>query len=397
MVSPGRHGTSALVPSGVEPISYPCLRSLGSCGINTILVSEHDDLPQSASTYCDELITLTAKPDEIVAYKDELLEAARRADVRTILPTREHDAYVLAKYADEFEDVVSVVSPSLDTLATVQDRVRLVSAANEAGVPTPETHRLSEAEFDGRGRIIKSRFNLLTDDYLHSYPAVRAEEIDSVYHLEGEDEIDRKRIRTEMKHDPIVQEYVPNGGKYMFAGLYDHGEPVATFQHRQIRGDSYIGGGGVYRKSVYDPDLEQVARKLLSHIDWHGLACIEYIQDANTGEFKLLEINPRFWQSLPSTVRSKADFPYYYWLQATGRVDQVNSMYEIGTGSHLLYGELGYLMSLFRDSSPYVSPPSLSATFWEILKTCYEEPKFDYLRLDDPQPFVRGVLRTLKP
>jgi hypothetical protein len=101
------------------------------------------------------------------------------------------------------------------------------------------------------------------------------------------------------------------------------------------------------------------------------------------------------YQSLPFTVRAGADFPYHYWLVATGRADRVEPGYEVGTGSHLLYGELGYLLSVLRDDSPHVERPSLAGTAWEILSSCYEHPNFDYLRLDDPGPFLQGVRHML--
>jgi len=198
-----------------------------------------------------------------------------------------------------------------------------------------------------------------------------------------------------MEHDPIVQEFIPKDGEYMFAALYDHGEPLATFQHRQIRGNSYTGGGGVYRESIYDPELEAVARDLLDELDWHGLACIEYMRDARTGQYVLTEINPRMWQSLPSTVQAGADFPYYYWLLANGRADEIDHEYETGVGTHLLYGELGYLLSILREDSPHVERPSVTRTAGEILASVFTEPNFDYLSLDDFGPFLTGLKRKI--
>jgi hypothetical protein len=180
----------------------------------------------------------------------------------------------------------------------------------------------------------------------------------------------------------------------MFAALYDHGEPLVTFQHEQIRGNSYVGGGGVYRKSTYVPELESVAPRFLAHLDWHGLACIEYVEDADTGEFKLVEINPRMWQSLSSTVRSGADFPHYYWLQATGRGDEVEPGYNLDTGSHFLHGELGFLTSVLFDDSPFVEAPPFSSALWDIVSSCVAEPHFDYLHRDDPGPFIRDLYNT---
>jgi len=171
-------------------------------------------------------------------------------------------------------------------------------------------------------------------------------------HLLAGETPDNAALVDEMDHEPIVQESIPSTAEYMIGGLYDHGEPLATFQHRQIRGDTYAGGGGVYRESVAIPELDSVARTLLDELDWHGLACIEYMRHEETGEFVLTEINPRTWQSLTSTVRVGADFPLYYWRATMGERDRIDCDYEVGVGTHSLHGELEHLLSIFRNDSP---------------------------------------------
>ena len=387
---------SVLIPTQIGPsCSYPCVRSLGRRGIHTVVASEHSHPLVFASRFCDEQRELPPPSADLVAYKDALLEIAARPDVRTAIPVREEDAYVLSRYEAEFADHVDLVVPPLSTLERAVDRVELAAAAEAAGVPVPDTRPL-EAVDDWTGNlIVKSRYNLLTDAYVDSFRPRRADKAKTVRHLPPGEEPDVDALREEMRHDPIVQECVPKADEYMFAGLYDHGEPLATFQHRQIRGDSYVGGGGVYRRSVYIPELEQVARDLLSELDWHGLACIEYMQHEETGEFVLTEINPRMWQSLPATVHAGADFPYYYWLQATGRADEIDPSYELDSGSHSPIGELGYLVSILRDESPYVERPGLAKTAWEMCSSFYRHPYFDYTHLDDPLVFVRGISRKL--
>ncbi|MFC4550103.1 MULTISPECIES: carboxylate--amine ligase [Halorussus] len=386
---------SVLIPTGYDPAAYSCLRSLAERGIYTIVASENDDAPEFASRFCDETAVLPSPHDDLLAYKDALVGLTARPDVKTVIPIREEDAYVFAKYREAFEEHASLVTPDLETLERVHDRKQLFEAADRAGAPIPETRLLSGVDDWTPELIIKSRYNLLTDEWGGSGSPRRAEEVKTVKHLEPGETPDLDAVREEMKHEPIVQEFVPKDGEYMFGGIYDHGEPLATFQHRQIRGNSYTGGGGVYREAMYDPELEQVARDLLSELDWHGLACIEYMRDAETGEYKLTEINPRMWQSLPAAVRAGADFPHYYWLQATGQADEIDAGphpgYEVGSSSHLLYGEVGHLLSVLRDESPHVERPSLVGTAWEILSSCYHRPNFDYLRADDPGPFVQGV------
>jgi len=382
---------SLLIPTGFDPGSYSCVRSLSRQGVNTIIASEHDDVPAGASRFCDERLSIPAPEEGLRAYKDALLDIAARRDVRTIVPIRPYDPYVFARWAGEFESYVSLVTPTMEQLETVHDRLSLVSSAEAAGVPVPDTQLLSAVDDWSGEQIVKSRYNLITSaicDDLDPDETVVEKRLEQLPDAEAAD-VDS--LCEEMNHEPIVQEYVHTSDEYVFGALYDSGEALATFQHRQIRGDSYTHGGGVYRESVHIPELEDVGRTLLDHLDWHGLACIEYMRDADTGEFVLTEINPRLWQSLACAVRAGADFPYNYWLAAMGDADRIDPNYEDGVGSHLLYGELGHLLSIIYDESPIVEKPSVARTAAEIGSSCYRMPNFDCFRLDDPVPLVKGV------
>ncbi|MFW5964939.1 MAG: carboxylate--amine ligase [Natronomonas sp.] len=389
-------GGSMLIPTGFDAGSYTCVRSLARQDVGTIIGSEHDDVPAAASRFCDEFVRLPSPKEDLIAYRDALVGVAARPEVRTIAPIRPQDPYVFAKYADHFEPYVSLVTPPMETLRTVHDRVRLIEAAEAAGVPAPETRLLSDVETWDDELIIKSRYNLLVDEYLPEWAPRDVATVKTVRHVRPDETPDPDAIEAEMKHEPIVQEYVRSSGEYVFGALYDHGEAVSTFQHRQVRGDSYTGGGGVYRESIADPELEAVGTTLLDHLDYHGLACIEYMRDADTGEYVLTEINPRLWQSLPCAVEAGADFPYHYWLLASGRGEEIEPGYEVGVGSHLLYGELGYLLSIVTDDSPFVERPSFVGTVAEIAMSCYRMPNFDVLKFDDPRPFLRGVRHVLQ-
>jgi predicted ATP-grasp superfamily ATP-dependent carboligase len=385
---------AVLVPTGYDPASYPCVRSLNQWGVRTILASEHDDVPASASRFCDETVRIPSPSDDAIAYKDALIGIAARPEVRTVIPIRPVDTYLLSKYRAEFERYVTLLTPGCDTLRTVHDRVELVAACEAAGVPAPRTRLLSDVRDWSGESIVKSRYNVLAAEYVDRDPS-DVEVVKDVTHVRSGDEPDVETLREAMKHEPIVQEFVPTEDEYMFAALYDRGEPLATFQHEQIRGNSYTGGGGVYRKSMYDQQLEDTARALLDHLDYHGLACIEYMKHAETGEYYITEINPRMWQSLPATVRAGADFPLYYWLAAAGRPELIDPEYDLGVGSHLLYGEAGHLASVLTDDSDVVARPSFVRRAAEIGASILQEPNFDIFRADDPRPFLRGVGHVL--
>ncbi len=387
-----RDGASVLVPGIDAPSTVACLRSLGPRGVRTIVGSERTTTPAAASRYCDEFVELPDPATGLAAYGDALLSIADRPEVQTVIPVREEDIYVLAANRDAFADVVATPWPTFDTLRQVQDRIELFAAAEAAGVATPETALIDDWDDWDRETIVKPRYTVAAPEYLG--PNADAFEIGSTqYQTPGEppdvaDCVDRHG------HVPLVQERIPDSREYGFFALYDNGEPVATFQHCQRRGWEYCGGPSAYRESISDPALETAGRDLLNELEWHGLAMVEFLRDPRTEEFKLMEINPRFWSSLPFSVRVGADFPYYYWSLAVDEPIEPGHTYEVGVGGHLLRGEASYLHSLVAAEYPMVDRPSFGHALREIATSLVRQPRFDYAVADDPLPFVRDGLNV---
>ncbi len=374
--------------------SYGCMRSLHRAGVDTIVASELDRIPHFSSRYCSERRGLPSPWTDLIGYRDGLLEVAARPEVQTIVPVRECDVYLFARYADAFDEHVSLVAPSMTTLERGHDRVQLAAAAESAGVPHARTEPLSNVADWNVDAVVKSRYNILTDAYSPQFDANEVAEVNRVRFLTAEKSPDQAALREGFRHEPIVQEFIPEADKHLYCALWDEGEPLATYQHRQIRKVSWVGGGGVYRKSAFSRDVDEVATQLLEELDWHGFACIEYIKDADTGEWKFLELNPRVWLSLPEAVRAGVDFPKFYWNQANGETGPFDDAYPIGTPCHISYGELKHLMSIRSDDSPFLESPSFGRRAAEIAVSCLRNRRFDYLRADDPR-FVAAAVRAL--
>ncbi|QCJ47426.1 ATP-grasp domain-containing protein [Haloprofundus sp. MHR1] len=389
------HWDSVIVPANFSINAVACLRSLAPRDVHTIVVSEHDDVPAFASKYCNEKVLMPSPYDNFPAYKESLLALATRPDVRTVVPTREMDAYILSKYREEFAEHVTVGWPTFDSLRTAQDGKELAEVAERLDIPVPKTETLDEVTDWDRKLIAKQRYSLLAEDYVDFLePGTCEGRMDPIY-LESGSEPDTDAIIDEMLgHVPITQEIV-KGVEYSFRALYDHGEPVATSLRRQLRGKTYAGGMSVFREMTHDPEVEELGERLLTHLDWHGLASVQFIKDHESGEFYFLEINPRIWASVLLDVRAGADYPYNYWLMTQGRTDEIDPGYEEGVATHLLAGELQYLWSVVRHNYPNVDKPSIRTATWEVASSIYEHPHFDFVSLDDPRPFAQGILNTL--
>ncbi|MDQ2049265.1 carboxylate--amine ligase [Natronolimnohabitans sp. A-GB9] len=390
-----RHSTDpgVLVPGIDAPSTVACLRSLRPRGVRTLVASESSDTPATCSTHCDEFVTVPDPTEDLTAYGDALLDLAERPDVETIVPVREEDIYVLADRKDAFAEVVETNWPDFETLRRVQDRVELFAAAEAADVAVPETELVDQWTDWDRETIVKPRYTVAASTYLGA--DAETVMIGSTEYQRPGSPPDLEEIENRRGHVPLVQERIPDSREFGFFALYDEGEPVATFQHCQRRGWKYCGGPSAYRETVYDPDLESAGRALLDELEWHGLAMVEFLRDPDDEEYKLMEVNPRFWSSLPFSVRAGADFPYYYWQQAIGESVEAGDSYEIGIGGHLLRGELSYLHSVATEEYPMVERPSLVDATREVAASIVSQPRFDYAVTGDPLPFLRDGLNLL--
>ncbi|MFD1586983.1 ATP-grasp domain-containing protein [Halorientalis brevis] len=381
---------SIVVPAASAASSVAFHRSLGRRGIRTIAVSETETAPSFRSRYCDETVLVSDPKEDITGYKEALLALAMRPDVETIVPLREEDIYVLSKYRQEFAEHIATPWPSFETLRTVHDREKLFDAARKASVPVPETNTLDDVDDWGRRLVVKSRYALLTGDYLSDSAAEGIIEPRSATFLKPDERPDKERLRSEFKHNPHVQQFV-DGTEFSLGVLYDDGEPVVETQKRIIRGKKYYCGPSVYHESVDIRELEELGRRLLTQLDWHGPADIDIIRDDNSGEYKLLEINPRFWATIQMEIHAGFDFPLYYWRMTQNDSRQSIPSPEPGIASHYLPGELSYIQSVLTEDHPLCDPPSVSSSGWEITRSIIGDHRFDLLDLDDPLPFVSRV------
>ena len=97
--------------------------------------------------------------------------------------------------------------------------------------------------------------------------------------------------------------------QFSYAGLWDHGRPVAGFTARRTRQYplefSYTS---TFVETVDAPDVQAASERFLGAIGHHGLVEIEYKRDARDGQLKLLDINPRPWSWFSLAAAAGVDF-----------------------------------------------------------------------------------------
>ncbi|WP_435099631.1 ATP-grasp domain-containing protein [Halorubrum sp. N11] len=377
---------AAVVPAIATHSSVVAVRSLARAGVAPVLACDGQRSPAVSSKYCAEAIDVPDPIKSMRGYADALVDLAARDDVITVLPLREADAYALASRRQELSEHLDPVWPDFDTLRSAQDRRTLFSVAADLDVPIPRTRLLTDWPDDDGPLVVKPRYTIVVDEDGQGSrePDVRV--------LDAGERPPIESVVDEMGHVPVTQEFVPSDGEYGFFALMDRGEPVATFQHERIRSFTYTGGASVYREAVDIEALREHGTALLSALDWHGPAMVEFRRDARDGSFRLMEINPRFWGSLALPVHAGVDFPRHYAALAAGqRPDGGMPEYRVGVGSHLLSGEFAYLYNVLR-ADGHGDPPPIGREVVALATSLYRNPNFDLLSADDPQPFVANGL-----
>jgi hypothetical protein len=105
----------------------------------------------------------------------------------------------------------------------------------------------------------------------------------------------------------LVQEYIGGTGTGLFA-LYDRGKPQRIFMHERLREQPPSGGISVAARAYYSERLKELGLRLLTALNWHGPAMVEFRRSRTTGEFVLMEINGKFWGSLELSLAAGVNF-----------------------------------------------------------------------------------------
>jgi protein-tyrosine-phosphatase/predicted ATP-grasp superfamily ATP-dependent carboligase len=118
------------------------------------------------------------------------------------------------------------------------------------------------------------------------------------------------------------EEYIVEGHQHGIgvgvSVLARDGEVSQVFQHRRVR-ERTGGGGSTYRVSERpDPVLERMVRTMAAASRLSGVAMFEFKVDDGAESAALLEVNARFWGSLPLAMAAGVDFPWLWMRQALG-------------------------------------------------------------------------------
>ena len=122
--------------------------------------------------------------------------------------------------------------------------------------------------------------------------------------------------------DVIVQEMVrgPDKNHYKVCVYISRdGRLLLSFTLRKIRQLPIRFGVGISVHSVHLPKLKEMGLEFFRNINYRGVGSVEFKLDEIDGRFKMIELNPRYWQQNILADFCGMNFPLMQYLDLTGQ------------------------------------------------------------------------------
>ena len=284
----------------------------------------------------------------------------------------------------------SYLLPKRESLVIADNKELLTKHAQESGLRCPKTFsRISPDEIKGfcGGELTFPCIIKFRGDNRETH--WRPEERYSIVHSDDTLASEYRRMH-DIEPYPIIQEYIEGKGFGFFA-LYDKKKDLkAEFCHKRIREYPTRGGPSSCCESIRDPELSRIGRRLLESLEWTGLAMVEFKFDEVRKQYFIIEVNPRYWGSLPLAVYSGVNFPVLHALSALERDYDAVREYRLGIKIRFFDRDVKAIMSLAGLEENLAKKTKL------ILEIFNPMIKDGFISLDDLGPLL-GRLFQAKP
>lgn len=341
---------NALITAANSPKALIAVRSLGKKGIEVSTADERRFALGSLSKYSKNFYLYPSPEKSPSDFINSLVSLVRKQKHDVLMPVHSVDTYLIAKYKSKFEPFIKVPLHDYSTIMRVDNKGSLIQIAEDLGIRVPDTYQIKDlnmlhniADKINYPAVIKLRntSSSIGLSYVHSKKELISKYKETI-----------SRFNLSPPDYPLIQEYIEGDG-YGVSLLFNQGDLRAKFTHKRLREYPISGGPSTYRISIKNPKMEDMAVKLLTSLNWHGVAMVEFKMDDKTKNPVLMEVNPRFWGSVNQAVQSGVDFPYLLYMMAVeGDVKPVLN-YDVGIKTKNIFIDYVALFNYVRKTRNY--------------------------------------------
>ena len=371
------------------------VRSLGRQGIEVVLGTQQSESIVRHSRYVASVLPLPPFALGREDWQARLDTILKERAFSLVIPTSDSYLVPIAFSRDRFAGLARLAIPAPHPFEHSYFKDKTLAVAQELGVPSPRSLLVGTYE-ELKRTLPSSGFEL----------PVILKPVSSKVWREGERrDLHVKLARTWpecyqfaedlLRYSPLLVQSYFRGTGVGQEFLAHNGDILVGFQHRRVH-ESQGGGGSSYRVSeALDPEMLSCSSRILKRLQWTGVVMVEYKQAPSGEGFALMEINGRFWGSLPLAVACGVDFPYYlYQLLVEGKTEFTSS-YPAGIFGRNLANDFWWFFRNLRvdGTDPYSHKTPLRRALLEPAPLLRGRERWDEWTWDDLRPAVRTLYR----
>lgn len=364
--------------SGTQGLSM--IRALAKAKHFVVLLCGMEHNYADSSRYVSKLMRTDFK-DTSDDYLQQVEEILKKDEIDVLIPLGDSLAGFVSKNLDRLQKLTHVKMPTYNNFLKGYDKNLLMSLCAEKGYPHPQTVDLSKVNLD--------------DDRLKIFPYPAMLKPNCTTGGRGMVEVfsyDEMKAKYETLHqeygDYHLQRFVRAGGRQVKIQLYvdEDKNLVNSSVMRKIRWYPNKAGSNCCAVSIREPKIVDVCYNILKDINWVGFADFDAIEDPDTDELLIMEINPRVPACIQMAMVSGIN-----WAEiiVNGYLDLPQKNYIYKEGEYLRHLGLEILWYKHAEQRRGIMPN----WFHFLGKHVHYQDMSDWT---DPMPFITGTWHNIR-
>lgn len=215
------------------------------------------------------------------------------------IPIGAESVFLTNHFRDEINKYVKIVIAPKESINICLNKERLLNRAKSINIKIPTTYRYDSYK----------EFKTNLKDIIFPVITKSREEISKqeVKYFNDSKDLDKFMRSNKFIKDTLIQQKITGSGIGFFA-YYKEGVLKKYFIHKRIRELPIEGGSSSFAKSYFDKRAYIYGKKLLDHLNWNGIAMVEFKNNQLDKNLYLMEVNPKFWGSHDLSISSGINF-----------------------------------------------------------------------------------------
>lgn len=286
------------------------IRSLGRAGYCVDVVCYDQLSPSLKSKYISQAYFLNYQAYTNSELLEQLIQLVTQQQYQVVVPCDERAIFPLVENQHRFPAETILAIPNQEVVDNLFDKNSTKILAEKLDIAHAKGRLLSletlsyeelKQEF-GTTFVVKPTLSFKSD-VLSKRQKVEIIDSESSYRA--------WKQKSELNDLYLVECFFSGKGEGVSILAVD-GKVLASFAHKRVS-EPKSGGGSSYRKSIkLDDRMANACAKICQATNYTGVGMFEFKKNEQTGDWILIEVNARFWGSLPLAIYAGIDFPVKY-------------------------------------------------------------------------------------